>query len=37
VGDLSNLDPIINNGMITNEDILNSSLDKVLAYLDKKK
>jgi len=36
VGDLSNLDPIINNGMITNEDIINSSIDKVLAYLDKK-
>ena len=36
VGDLSNLDPIINDGIITNDDIINSSLDKVIKFLDSK-
>ncbi len=37
VGDLSNLDPIINDGLITNENIINSSVNKVLNFLNSKK
>lgn len=36
VGDLSTLEPIIGDGIISNNDIINSSTEKILEFLSKK-
>lgn len=36
VGDLSNLEPVVGDGLITNDNIINSSMDRVLEFLEKK-
>lgn len=36
VGNLKNLEPVIGDGIITNDDIINSSVDKVMKFLEKK-